>query len=199
MDQGRKRGRPSTGERAARRLLILDVSERLFGQHGFAGTSIEAIAAHAGVTKRTVYSYFADKVGVFTAAIDRQHVRLSENLMSSEELEEAATRIVHALHSDEAVALHRLVIAESPRLPELASAFYEHGPKRSIDFLLPRVPVRGAAPVHERAEALYTLLLGESHRRRLLGLSQAPTLNEARAHAIHAIALISGADLFLEG
>ena len=35
----------------------------------------------------------------------------------------------------------------------------------------------------EKAEMLFTLLLGESHRQRLLGLSEAPTLTQAQAHA----------------
>ena len=190
MEQERKRGRPSAGERAERKQRILDLAIRLFGDHGFAGTSLDALADQAGVTKRTIYAYFTDKEGLFTAAVDRQHAYLAQALEPQTSLAEAAARIVESLHSDEAVTLHRMVIAEAHRLPGLAAAFYRHGPQRSISFLAALMERTPAPAPQGAAEALYALLLGEAHRRRLLGLAPAPDREQARAHARRALALV---------
>ncbi|MDD9153425.1 TetR/AcrR family transcriptional regulator [Plantibacter flavus] len=181
-----RRGRPTAAERDRRRDAILDAAIRRFTEHGYGGTTIEAIAADAGVTKRTIYTWFGDLAGMLTAAVERQHGYLlaaDEPGSEAEPLEDAATRLVIALHSDVSIALHRLVIAESPRFPEVAAGFYAAGPARSIAFL--------ADHVGEQAEQLYTLLLGEPHRRRLLGLSAAPTPAEARAHARACLAMVA--------
>ncbi|MBF4570651.1 TetR/AcrR family transcriptional regulator [Plantibacter sp. VKM Ac-2880] len=192
-----RRGRPTAAERDRRREAILDVAIARFTAYGYGGTTIEAIAADAGVTKRTIYSWFGDLAGVLSAAVERQHAYLlavDAPGSDAESLEDAATRLVLALHSDVSVALHRLVIAESPRFPEVAARFYAAGPARSIAFLGAQLgPASPAGQPGPRAEQLYTLLLGEPHRRRLLGLTPAPTPEAARAHARACLALVDGA------
>ncbi|MCC6595535.1 MAG: helix-turn-helix transcriptional regulator, partial [Rhodanobacteraceae bacterium] len=59
-------GRPKDLEKRA---AILAAAKRLFLDHGFEGTSMDSIAAEAGVSKLTVYSHFRDKETLFTAAI----------------------------------------------------------------------------------------------------------------------------------
>lgn len=59
-------GRPKDLEKRA---AILAAAKRLFPDSGFEGTSMDAIAADAGVSKLTVYSHFRDKETLFTAAI----------------------------------------------------------------------------------------------------------------------------------
>jgi AcrR family transcriptional regulator len=51
----------------ARRDKLLDVAERLFVTQGFRATTIEGLAEAAGLSKVTVYGYFADKDAVFEA------------------------------------------------------------------------------------------------------------------------------------
>lgn len=82
-------------------------------------------------------------------------------------------------------ALHRLVIAESTRSPELARDFHEAGPLAAQQALVRA----GATP--ETAAELFTLLLGELHRERLLGLAPAPTATEVSARAARAVAVLS--------
>lgn len=179
-----KRGRPSAAERRQRRDTILDVAVGLFAESGFTGTTIESIAAGAGVAKRTVYTYFEDKEGMFHAAIERLHC-YRENLADAADLEEVATRIVFALHSDQAVALHRLVVAEALRFPQVAETFYSVGPGETISYLADWFSNHGYdGGTRLRAELFFSLLLGEPHRRRLLGLAPAPTQKQARAHAL---------------
>lgn len=54
-------GRPSAQRAQELRQIIIDVASTLMLKHGYAGTSIEAIAATAGVTKRTIYTRFESK------------------------------------------------------------------------------------------------------------------------------------------
>jgi AcrR family transcriptional regulator len=51
--------------RQTRRLRILDAAERVFRAEGFRGASMERIADAAGMSKVTLYGYFADKEAVF--------------------------------------------------------------------------------------------------------------------------------------
>ncbi len=62
----RGRGRPRS-ERADR--AILDATLRMVGEHGVAGTSIEGVAAEAGVGKTTIYRRWPNKSDLILAAI----------------------------------------------------------------------------------------------------------------------------------
>ncbi len=181
-----KRGRATAGERAERRERILDAAVTAFALRGFSAASLDEIAAAAGVTKRTLYVDIGDKAALFAAAVEREHDRIRAVATDAGSLADVATELVLVLHSDSAVALHRSVIAEAPRFPALARTFYETGPQHSIDLLSRYLPDSPA--ITATATALYSLLLGEPHRRRLLGLVPAPTRLESRALATTALA-----------
>ncbi|MEV0802369.1 TetR/AcrR family transcriptional regulator [Kribbella sp. NPDC050281] len=178
----RKRGRPTESEREQRREEILDAAVRLFLQHGYGGVSLDRLATEAKVTKRTIYSYVGDKTEVFTAAVARlnrevlpeaEPVDRQVRTPGANALDALAVRLVITLHSDVAVGLHRMVIAEAHQFPDLATGFYAAGPQHYIDALSDLVPC---------PEELFTLLLGEPHRRRLLGLDAPPSRAQAEAH-----------------
>ena len=65
----------ATGERAAgrqRRLArILDAAEELFATHGFAKTTVDEIAAAAGVSKGLVYDHYVSKEALLGAIWDQ--------------------------------------------------------------------------------------------------------------------------------
>jgi TetR/AcrR family transcriptional repressor of mexJK operon len=94
-----------------------------------------------------------------------------------------AARIVSRVHSDELVGLHRLVIAESARFPELALILHSSGDARHIARLAEHIRAERGPASEPLAEPLFSLLLGEKHRRRLLGIDPAPTPAEAAGHA----------------
>lgn len=184
----RKRGRPTAEEREERRDQILDAAVALFVSNGYGQVTVDEIAAAARVTKRTIYTYFGDKAEVFTAAIERFRARdLVNHGATAESLLETAARLVFVLHSDDAVGLHRLMIGEAAQFPELASAFYASGPRGYVALLAQHLSRTDGLV---QAEALFGLLLGEPHRRRLLGLAPAPNAAAARAHAEQVIALL---------
>jgi TetR/AcrR family transcriptional regulator, mexJK operon transcriptional repressor len=188
----RKRGRPTAAERDERREQILDAAVGLFVSRGYGHVTIDEIAAASRVTKRTIYTYLGDKADVFTAVIERFRARALADLGSdSLTLPELAARLVFVLHADDAVGLHRLVIGEAAQFPEVAAQFYASGPRGYVELLETQLPERSTGPGREQlAEALFGLLLGEAHRRRLLGLAPAPTPAAAREHALAALSLL---------
>jgi AcrR family transcriptional regulator len=73
----------STGDNHRRRMTgkerreqLLDIGRRLFAERGFEGTSIEVIAAQAGVSKPVVYEHFGGKEGLYAVVVDREVERL---------------------------------------------------------------------------------------------------------------------------
>jgi AcrR family transcriptional regulator len=78
--------------------MILDVAFELFLERGYKGTSMDAIARGAGVTKPVVYSCFPSKSELFLALLDREEQRMLERLglalaagTRQEDLEETLT------------------------------------------------------------------------------------------------------------
>ncbi|MDP9395030.1 MAG: TetR/AcrR family transcriptional regulator [Actinomycetota bacterium] len=55
-----------------RREQLLDVGRSLFAERGFEGTSVEEIAAKAGVSKPVVYEHFGGKEGLYAVVVDRE-------------------------------------------------------------------------------------------------------------------------------
>lgn len=59
-----------------RREQLLSVGRSLFAEKGFEGTSVEEIAARAGVSKPVVYEHFGGKEGMYAVVVDREVQRL---------------------------------------------------------------------------------------------------------------------------
>jgi len=128
-------GRPAD---QAKREAILDAASVNFFQYGFAGSSIEQIAADAGVSKVTVYSRFGDKRGLFTAAVERECEKISGTLqipvMPEGTLRQRMTAIGEAmvafLSRPKMVQFERRIAAETEHEPAVGAAFLAAGPNR---------------------------------------------------------------------
>jgi AcrR family transcriptional regulator len=180
----RKRGRPTAAERQAREAQILSAALGVFLASGFGNSTIDELAVAAKVTKRTLYAYFGDKADLFQAMVKDLAVGVSLDAPYSHlTLQDLAARIVYRVHSDELVGLHRLVIAEAGRFPELALVLHSQGDARHIARLAEHIRAERGAALAGLAEPLFSLLLGERHRQRLLGLSPAPSAAQAADHA----------------
>ncbi|MET9066576.1 TetR family transcriptional regulator [Streptosporangium sandarakinum] len=59
-----------------RREQLIQISRALFAEKGFDGTSVEEIAATAGVSKPVVYEHFGGKEGVYAVVVDREMDKL---------------------------------------------------------------------------------------------------------------------------
>jgi AcrR family transcriptional regulator len=70
---------PTQGERSeATRTKLLGVARKLFRARGYADTSLDDIAARAGVTKGAFYHHFEDKKAIFTAVFEEAERQLVE-------------------------------------------------------------------------------------------------------------------------
>ena len=130
----RRGGRPSRKQAARLGERIVDAATHLFMSHGYGATSIEAVARRARISKRTFYHRFDDKPALFVAVVHRIVDRLRtpadvELLVGDlqEILQRLARFILRAALSPEAVALNRMLVAESARFPKLAAVATERG------------------------------------------------------------------------
>lgn len=123
---------------ALKRAAILTAARKLFLTDGFERTSMDAIAAEATVSKRTVYDYYGDKRTLLLAVVEQAMQALSstvdaaidEHLTTVEDLHTSlvgfATAITSsALGSADYSAFMRLLTTESTHLPELRDNQWE--------------------------------------------------------------------------
>jgi TetR/AcrR family transcriptional regulator, mexJK operon transcriptional repressor len=128
--RARRGGRPSRTDALRLRERILEVATELFLAEGYGSTTIEGVAGRARISKRTFYHRFSDKAALFAAVVHHiieqlrppPGVPLLEGASLHEVLRRLAGLILRAALAPRAIALHRLVTAESARFPELVSA-----------------------------------------------------------------------------
>jgi len=187
--------------RDERRDAILDVARACFLAEGYAATSMSAIAARLGGSKGTLYNYFRSKEELFAAMMERQCGELQDVLFDVSSVGEAPReRLTHyarnflaLLLSPTPMALHRLVIAESERFPELGRAFYESGPKivmariaAYLAELMDSGALRRADPLIA-AQQLKDLAISGVYQPRLWGVIEDPTPEEMDAQIERAV------------
>ncbi len=61
---------------------MLDAAEKFFVRKGYGATSVDEIAAKAGLTKGAIYFHFEDKNAMLMALIDRAEARVIDPLIS---------------------------------------------------------------------------------------------------------------------
>ena len=123
--------------RDERRDGILDVARDCFLADGYAATSMSTIAARLGGSKGTLYNYFKSKEELFEAVMQRQCGALAETLFDvdhdgddmRERLQHFAGKFLTLLLTPESLGIHRVVVGETGRFPELGRMFYDMGPK----------------------------------------------------------------------
>ena len=128
-------GRPSRAQAEKLGERILEAATALFLVHGYGATSIEQVARRARVSKRTFYHRFDDKAALFAAVVHRivDSLRPAGGAPSFEGLDfpgtlrQIAELILQASLSAQGVALHRLIVGESARFPQLAAVVNKDG------------------------------------------------------------------------
>jgi TetR/AcrR family transcriptional regulator, mexJK operon transcriptional repressor len=115
-----------------KRAAIVRAALEVFVREGYARTSVDAIAAGAGVSKRTIYDYYGDKEQLFLSTLretKQAHAEAFEDLLDRtlgevDDVETALTRFgtefaTAIAHSAERAAVLRLTIAEASHFPSL--------------------------------------------------------------------------------
>jgi TetR/AcrR family transcriptional regulator, mexJK operon transcriptional repressor len=173
-------GRPSRAASLELRDRILEAATELFLTEGYGATSIEAVASRAGISKRTFYHRFDDKAALFAAVVHRiieqirppASVPLLEGGTLNEILQRLGGLILHAALTPPAIALHRLVTAESQRFPNLIRAVHEEGWAQEAgtligDLLVRLLPDQNMSANHRAfaATQFLHLVVGQPQRR----------------------------------
>lgn len=119
-------GRPTRAEAVEIDRRIQTAAVASFVENGFDGTTMEAVAAAAGVTRRTLYSKYHDKEALFVAAVP---LALATSLRGipleipdgslEEVLRSLARQVIARLVDPQAVKLRRFAMLESARLAAL--------------------------------------------------------------------------------
>jgi len=179
----RNPGRPTQHAAAALPDRILDAAQDLFLTQGFEATSLNQIAARAGVTKRTLYVKVGDKSEIFAAAVRRMLDRRRERLDDAGAANSLADRLVRfgeglltVVLDPDVLRLFRILVAEAPRFPALATLMEEqmaHGVHRRLVELLRDETRRGRFPATDpgmAAQFFLSMIIWSPQRSVLFGL-----------------------------
>ncbi len=197
---------PESGRNEARRRAILDVAQEVFLKQGYASTSMSEIAARLGGSKGTLYNYFRSKEELFAAfmtdtcqgpanAVFDHLPPIGDDLRVG--LIDLGVALLSFLLTEPTLAIHRLVIAESGRFPELGRVFYETGPRQGGARLGEYFQKTMDAGLLRRGDAVAAghwfkdLVLSDIYNRRLWGVLGELSEEELCAHVTEAV------DIFL--
>jgi AcrR family transcriptional regulator len=160
----------------------------LFARDGYERTSVDAIAAEAGVSKRTVYSHYGDKENLFLLVLSetydtmRERVRdiVDRHLRDVEDVRPALTASVREIvrtitRSPERSTLARLLISEAPHFPAILDLWQNQGIVPLIAEPLAELAAVGLLDTDDPAQAaehLSALTFGQVNNKSMMGTIQ---------------------------
>jgi AcrR family transcriptional regulator len=186
-----------TPRQAAKRQSILKIATDMFLTDGYSGVSVDGLVAKTGGSKRTIYSYFGGKEGLFSAIIEQlcaENVSPLTHLnLKQQPLQEALSNIskifLDVVLAPRTIALHRLIVAEALRAPEAARSFFDAAPATAYGCLAEYFTWAEEAKLitpgnaRTRAKIFLDALTGDLQLRCLLGIGKVPSKSE-RGHLI---------------
>jgi AcrR family transcriptional regulator len=135
-----------------KRQAILNAAADIFAEEGFAGASIDSIAARAGVSRQTVYNQLGDKDNLFKVVVsditDRSSVGFFRVLdtfpvapqdLQAELTAFSAQLLRKAICDPNGRWLRKLVETEGARFPELFETWKEYGPGKKYPAIAARL------------------------------------------------------------
>ena len=193
-------GRPKD---LAKRQAILEAAKTLFLSNGYDGSSMDAIAAEAGVSKLTVYSHFTDKEKLFAEAVKSKCAEqlpellfeLSEDAPIDSLLLDIGRGFNTLINSRESVELHRVMVSLAAQDSKLSKMFYDAGPQRLLDemaHLLRQADQAGKLRVDDplnAADQFFCLIKGGTNFRLLIGCCEPLQGEAAEQHVQEAVAM----------
>ncbi len=117
---------------------LLDAATKFFMEKGFDATSMGQIAKYAHASTETFYRHFPTKEELFERVLlrrtDRLNGQLSSVLFSGDAPEKALTAFgelgLSLLLAPDAISLHRILVMEKGRFPNIVESFHSQGPER---------------------------------------------------------------------
>jgi AcrR family transcriptional regulator len=203
----RGRGRPRMRSDEETLGVVVEAANQEFLANGYAATGMEAVACRAAVSTKTLYRLVPTKAALFervvTARLDRfvesMNARLVGRVGLSDSLEALLAECAGLALDAEVLAFLRLVVAERGRFPEIATALYQKGMRRTGAALTAWIRLQsehGLIAVEDpelAAGMLLGMMISEPQRAALLGQAAPPGEAEIQARAK------ACARLFLQG
>ena len=125
--------RPGSDEDSSKRRQILDGARKVFMDLGFDGASMNEIARSAGVSKGTLYVYFADKSRLFEAIVEAEALQQSQVVYNFDPARDVETTLrefgrayIQLLCRPGGGSSIRTVMAIAERMPEVGRRYYEN-------------------------------------------------------------------------
>ena len=119
--------------------LIVDTAQKLFFKHGFDETSLEMIINETGGSRRSIYNDFGNKQGLLIAVIERHLdektqmlTTINRELPIAAALNDLCFRFAQSMLSETLISLHRLIVQQVVKLPELGDMVFERGPMKAV-------------------------------------------------------------------
>lgn len=174
---------------------IVGAATELFLEAGYGAVSMDAIAARAGVSKRTVYSHFPGKDVLFGAVMGNVCIGVvgmqAPAKLTSGPLRQVLTdygrTFLMLITSPQALAIFRVVTAEAVRFPGLGEVFYRIGPQRCTSALAAYLAEQDRAGIlrvpdpQAAAGQFLAMVKGPLHMRLTLGVGPRPGKAEIAA------------------
>ena len=127
---------------STKRRQIIDGARKVFLDLGFDGASMGEIARAAGVSKGTLYVYFADKNRLFEAIVEEESIEQGRIAFNFEPGRDVPTTLLEfgqaymqLLCRPRGGSAIRTVMAIAERMPEVGRRYYEHVLEKTIDRL----------------------------------------------------------------
>lgn len=133
-------GRPKASELEQRDEHILRIAGETFLNSGFGGTTMDAVASAAGISKRTLYARYADKTVLFNAVL-RDLIARRLSTIEQFQTEQGTLRdkllalgryLVETSLTPQSVGVNRIIICEAPRQTDFGHLVNEAGRKPAI-------------------------------------------------------------------
>jgi TetR/AcrR family transcriptional repressor of mexJK operon len=129
------------GER--RREEIAAIAARVFLELGYTETTMQIVASRAGASKETLYRHFGSKEGLFAEIVRARSASVYGGAEGEfrlqggprEVLKQLGFNLLRLILNNDPLCLFRIVVAESPRAPELGRIFFEQGPAQTLHHL----------------------------------------------------------------
>jgi AcrR family transcriptional regulator len=179
-----------------KRQEIIEGARQVFWAAGFDGASMAQIARAAGVSKGTLYVYFANKEALFEALVVQDRRKAAEAMFQVDEdesdvrtlLTRLGVSFVTIMVRPDHIALIRMVMAAAEKFPGVGRVFFETGPcfgmARLAAILEKRVEDGSLAisgDIELAAAQFFALCQGKLVKPQLFGIGEAPSTEKIRA------------------
>ncbi|WP_083930526.1 TetR/AcrR family transcriptional regulator C-terminal domain-containing protein [Chitiniphilus shinanonensis] len=175
------------GDCAAR---VLDAALEVFCESGYR-SSIDAVAARAQVARQTIYNHFGNKEALFCVALTRAVKEVFTALATDDgdyraRLFNFGMRFRQRVLAPDAINMHKLLISEASRFPELAKSLYESCfvySRRQMAAVLQSAMDKGVLRREDPMEAAHILmdmLVSHDHTLLVFGCTELDPAEEER-------------------